>query len=90
MKRRLYVIYDTIAEDSGPVFECVNDGVAKRYFDKMCSENMQDPVFKADDYQLICVGIIDKTTFLISTDNFPAPVEWNMSLVEEVDLNESI
>lgn len=89
MKRRLYVIYDTIAEDSGPVFEAVNDGVARRYYDKLCAENMQDPVFKANDYQLICVGIIDKTTFLIDTTNMPVPVEWTMSLVEE-EANESV
>lgn len=59
-KRGLYVIYDRLAEKSGPVFEAVNDAVAAR-----AARQMLQNVVDSDDYELMYIGnIIDKTAQL--------------------------
>ena len=35
----LYVIYDRVAQESGPVFEAKNDGIAVRQMRNLLSEN---------------------------------------------------
>lgn len=53
----VYVIYDKVAEEAGPLFEAVNDGVAVR---QMCQSmrNVENP----DDYSLFHVGEITRET----------------------------
>lgn len=56
---RLYVIYDKIAEESGPVFQAPNDGVAKRNY-----RGLLQQVAKVDqnEYRLVLVGTIETGT----------------------------
>lgn len=52
-RRFLYVIYDTVAEEAGPVFDAKNDAVAVR----ACHQSLGQ-VSSVSEYQLICVGHI--------------------------------
>jgi len=58
----LYTIRDTVAEEHGPIFEALNDGVAKRAFRQMLSKEVTHP----EEYDLIIVGTVDKKTMLVS------------------------
>lgn len=51
----VYVIYDTVAEEAGPLFESLNDGVAVRH---MCQVMQQ--VKNPAEYQLIHVGEVTR------------------------------
>ncbi len=63
MTRRLYVIYDKVALESGPNFEAKNDGIALRNFQRFIAEKKnEDNLFFATDMELIRVGTIDKET----------------------------
>lgn len=59
MKSNLYVIYDVLAEECGPVFQAVNDKVAARAY-----YGLVGPLSIAarKDYQLWLVGSIDILT----------------------------
>jgi len=56
MKHGVYVIYDKIAEESGPMFEAVNDGIALR---QACHVLKPLPPTLVDDYQLVKIGEYD-------------------------------
>lgn len=66
----LYTVYDRIAEESGPVFEAKNDGVAMRMFltIKSKTDNLQD------DYKLLRLGSIDHQTSMITVSQVPIEV----------------
>lgn len=50
----LYVIYDKLAAESGPVFEAKNDQVALRQFKKAI-----EPASNKNEYQLYRIGAYD-------------------------------
>lgn len=50
----LYVIYDRVAEQSGPIFEAINDGIAFRQYEQVMRQ-----ATIPDDYMLLRVGSID-------------------------------
>ena len=54
---KLYVVYDRVAEESGPVFEAKNNGVAWRKYARML--NSEKDLVKYSDYMLLCVGKVD-------------------------------
>lgn len=54
MQYNLYSIRDNVAEDFGPLFQAINDGVAQRFFSKTA-----DGVTHPDDYSLYRVGSWD-------------------------------
>jgi len=54
--KNLYVIYDTIGEETGPVFESVNDGVALRAREQMLKEV---PEKYQDSFQLLYIGAVN-------------------------------
>jgi hypothetical protein len=54
MKKGLYSVLDTVAEEYGPLFEAVNENVAKRSFMQL-SKKVHNP----DDYVLCQFGIFD-------------------------------
>lgn len=60
MAERLYVIYDRVAEECGPVFQAHNDGVALREFRKLLQQ-----VTRQEEYKLYLVGNIDQAKMLI-------------------------
>lgn len=61
-KMNLYVVYDKIAGECGPVFEAKNDGVAMRQYRHLINEN---PTVIQDDFSLMQVGTIDKESMII-------------------------
>lgn len=56
-KVNLYVIYDKIAGECGPVYSAINDGVAIR---QVCI--LMHDVFNVADYLLLCVGRMDTSS----------------------------
>lgn len=60
---KLYVIYDKVAEKSGPIFHGDNDAVAIRGYNRLVNNGEIEP----EDYQLMCVGVYDEKTMDIQT-----------------------
>ena len=54
MRNNIYMIWDKVAEQGGPLFEAVNDNVAVRSVAITLSK-----VPSIDDYELLCIGEID-------------------------------
>lgn len=75
----MYVVYDRVAEESGPVFEAKNDGVAVRKYRDLMDKSAVSVV----DYRLLLVGVIDHLTSRICV-TFP-PIEVNTSVAEVVE-----
>lgn len=83
MINNLYVIYDRTAEESGPVFEAKNDGIALRNVHLM----LKDKPFQ-EDYVLLCVGSIDHDTSVIAGTMEPREVVASVSMVDELNEEE--
>lgn len=90
MKRQLYVIHDRVAQESGPIREIVNDGVAWRWFKQTMTQNMGDnDLFDETDFCLFHIGEVDKVTNLINPLK-PREVYINLELLEEEKNAESL
>ena len=74
----LYVIYDRVAQESGPVFEAKNDGIAVRQMRNVLSEN---PASKPLEYQLLKVGTINHETNVITPLGVPLDVSFSLEEV---------
>lgn len=61
MIKCLYVVKDKVAEESGPVFEAVNNGVALRHYQNMLRESSTP-----NDYLLLKVGCINHATNIVT------------------------
>lgn len=81
MEYKLYSIYDLVACEYGPLFQCKNDGVAKRNFIELVKNSS---VFNVKDYELRCLG-----SFNVDTGSFDvhvaAPVVVDFSDVVPVE-----
>ncbi len=80
MVTRLYTIYDVLAEESGPVFQAVNDEVAYRQFQ---TQLQTIPNIREDDFKLICVGEYDNV--LCETQQV-VPVTIDQDLIDQIKL----
>lgn len=67
----LYVIFDRVAEESGPVFEAVNKGIAIRNFRNLLEKV---PDYQRQDYRLYQVGEFDNIHMEVTTDS-TQPIE---------------
>lgn len=83
MRRKLYVIYDRAAEESGPIYEAKNDAIALRNF----SQVVDGKPF-SEDQELLCVGEIDHETHEIIVEWPARGVRPSVSLV--VDSGEEV
>lgn len=83
MINQLYVIYDRVAMESGPVFEAKNDGVALRNFQKFM-EGKPYP----DDFVLMHTGEIDHETNVISGDLMGREVTPTVGMVDQLEEDE--
>ena len=81
MKRNLYVIYDKVAEESGPVQEFKNDGIANRWYAEIMAKDDVTWNLSAD-FELYHLGEIDKTTNIINPMK-PRLVEIKLSMIDE-------
>lgn len=80
MIRQLYVIYDRVAEESGPIFEAKNDGIANRRYKALIAEQTHQ-WFEESDYILLHIGSIDKSTNEMETIT-PEVVDVKLSLID--------
>lgn len=78
MKMNLYVVYDKIAGECGPVFEAKNDAVALRQYRHLVASN---PGFVQDDFELMQVGTMDKETMVIE----PGQLLLKLDSISEVE-----
>jgi hypothetical protein len=85
---KLYVIYDRVAEESGPVFEAINDGIANRAYKAFLAKQTH-AWFDETDYALICVGELDKKTNILISEP-PREVYISLSLIDEEKDAESL
>ena len=74
-KVNLYVIYDTVAGECGPVYSAVNDGVAVR---QLCV--LMRDVVDIRDYSLVCVARMDTEDMAIE------PCRYDVDIVAPYDL----
>nr|QJB18787.1 MAG: nonstructural protein [Microvirus sp.] len=77
MKTLVYVIYDKVAEDSGPMFEAVNDGVALRQAVNILKP--LPPLFR-DEYKLVCLGEYNPSTMEIQRFLPPREIDFTIAL----------
>ena len=59
----VYVVYDKVAEEAGPPFTAVNDGIAQRMFGQM-----NIPLSLRADYQLVRIAYYDSKDMQITLD----------------------
>lgn len=66
----IYTVYDKVAEESGPLFEQVNDGCAMRAYRKLFSNGEASEL----EYKLLFLGTIDKKTARIKLIDIPQEI----------------
>lgn len=62
----LYTVYDRVAEEAGPCFLAVNDGVAVRQYRRLVEESQ---VVTQEEYQLFRVGSYDSKSMEIHAED---------------------
>lgn len=72
----VYVIYDKVAEESGPMFQAPNDGIALRM---TCNTLLPLPQTLEDDYRLLQIAEYDTKNCQISLMS-PREVDFKLSL----------
>ena len=85
MYKNLYTLKDMVAEEVAPIFEANNDGVALRMF----QESIQKQQIPYDDFRLIRIGRLDKTTGEIIPEE-PTDVEINIAMSDQIEQTEGI
>ena len=76
----LYVIYDRLAEESGPVFEAANHAVANRQYRALLQRTAG---VSPEEYKLFYVGKIDHSRSVIEAFAVPEDVTQDV-VVREV------
>lgn len=66
----LYVIYDKLAEESGPLFEAKNDAVARRSMLRTWNEKQAN----LGEFALLRLGTIDHSTQRVTLEDVPVEV----------------
>lgn len=64
MKAELFVVFDKLAKESGPVFMAKNGEVARRQFENLLASD-KALAGRKEEYMLYCVGSIDNETMEI-------------------------
>lgn len=71
MRTSLYIIFDRVAEESGPVFNAVNDGVAMRSYRHLVKD--MDPTGQLE-YRLYRIGHFDTQTLELTVEVSPVEI----------------
>lgn len=77
---RLYTIYDTVAEEPGPVFEAKNDGTARRAYKQVMNKTIAG---EPEEYSLIFIGEFDKETLKITAPEVTKVISIDYGKAEE-------
>lgn len=80
MKTGMYVIYDKVAQECGPLFEAKNDGVAYREYARL-REGTENP----EDFQLLKMGLFDHETLQMTVVDDPIDVIQDTVIENEVE-----
>lgn len=72
----VYVIYDNVADEVGPLFEAKNDATARRAVRGMKMDN-------PDDYSLHRIGTMNRDKFYLETTSVPWARLPNLLIVQE-------
>jgi len=70
----LYVIFDRLAGEAGPIFELKNDALAVRAMRRMLNSK-EGLNLDAGDFKLLRLGTIDRQTCVITVETVPVEVE---------------
>nr|WAE43350.1 MAG: hypothetical protein [Microviridae sp.] len=76
---KLYVIYDILAEECGPVYEAKNDDIAVRMYKRLWEK---EPAGRSNEFWLFCVGEIDRKNMEINAVK-ATRIELNVSEVDK-------
>lgn len=92
MKYNVYTVWDTVAEECGPLFTAKNDRVAQRQFKNMV---IKERIVDIDEYHLLCVGNFDSNgQMLVAEKARLIDIYINMnipkSVTDEMEQSESI
>lgn len=71
MITQLYVIYDRIAQECGPIFEAKNDGVAFRMYRDLIQSKEKDPNFTQEEYICYRISSFDRETMVLTPEREP-------------------
>lgn len=82
MKEGLYVIYDKVAEECGPVIQAVNDGVARR-FAFQALKNVPD--YDRDAFALYRVGYVETEDGKVTGHDSKVVVDLDIPKVTDVE-----
>jgi len=80
MEVNIYGIYDTVAEQYGPLFEAKNDGVAQRNFEQLTKDTQY-----GSEYDLYRLGSFNHDT---GQGSFTEPAQVRVTLSQEVQNDE--
>lgn len=75
----MYVIYDKLAEEAGPIFQAPNDDVALRNFRHLSEGQSVD----LSEYDVYAVGMYDPYSMSVSAFDVPRLVQKPKALVKE-------
>jgi hypothetical protein len=78
---QLYCVYDRVAELAGPVFQAVNDGVARRAAMQMLGKV---PEYDRDSFSLRSLGSFDDVGVTIIAENTSSEVSLAIPKFDEV------
>lgn len=67
MKLKVYSVFDVKAGVYATPFFQLNDGVAVRSFTDMVNNSKSTPFLHAGDYSLLCIGLFDDDSGVISS-----------------------
>lgn len=81
MIKQLYTIYDKVAEDSAPIFEAKNDGIALRQIKQLLTNS---PVNNVNDYSLLHLGCYDSEKCITTINEKPVELDITKLLTPEV------
>jgi len=82
MKMKLYVVYDKVAEESGPIFQAKNHKVAMRQYNHL----IEKEALVKEDYCLICVGNWDSENAMIKAEHYVVETYGSMEVEDEQDI----
>jgi len=80
MKTNIYTIYDKTAQESGPLLNAKNDGVALRQFQQATAKAID-----SSDYTLLFLGTFDHETNVIELADIVDEVAPNLNTPTEED-----
>lgn len=59
---KVYTVFDRVAEEAGPLYEAINDGIALRNFRGVMEKI---PPYQHGDYRLYCIAEYDNKTMAV-------------------------